>query len=215
MPLFSIVIPTRNRANLLPHSLLSAIEQTFDDYEIIVSDNHSSPETEQVVRRLGDSRVRYVRSDRDLSMSDSWEFALSHAQGEYITILSDDDALSPTLLERLNEHLNDRPEKLISWNRYLYVMNDWYEERDRNKLFLGPVSGEAHEHSSESMLRQWFDGCYYFSQAPMLFNSCCHRSIIDRVKKKAGRFFLGTSPDIAASLALLSATPCFFASRFR
>jgi glycosyltransferase involved in cell wall biosynthesis len=208
-PLFSIVIPTRNRANLLPNALQSAMEQTHNDYEIIVSSNNSTDETEQVVRRLGDSRVRYVRTDRDLPMADSWEFALSHARGDYVTLLSDDDALSPTLLERLDKLLIDRPVKLISWNRFLYIMDDWYVESDRNRLFLGPVSGRAQEESSESMLRQWFDGCHYYSQAPMLFNACCHRSIIESVKKKAGRFFLGTSPDIAASIALLSTTPSF------
>jgi glycosyltransferase involved in cell wall biosynthesis len=208
-PLFSIVIPTRNRAQLLPNALQSALEQTKNDYEIIVSDNNSTPETEQVVRRLGDSRVRYVRVDRTLAMPDSWEFAVSHARGEYITILSDDDALSPTLLERLDQLLKDKPVKLISWIRYLYVMNDWYVEPERNKLYLGLVSGRAEERSSEVMLRQWFDGCTYYSQAPMLFNACCHRSIIEGIKKKAGRLFLGAAPDIASSLALLSEIPSF------
>jgi glycosyltransferase involved in cell wall biosynthesis len=208
-PLFSIVMPTRNRANLLPNALRSAMEQTYDDYEIIVSDNNSTPETEQAVRRVGDGRVRYVRSDQTLSMKDSWEFAITHAKGDYITILSDDDAISPTLLERLTEYLADRPVKLVSWIRYLYIMRDWYVESDRNKLFLSPVTGRAEERQSEPVLRQWFAGCTYYADAPMLFNACCHRSIIDRVKAKAGRFFLGTAPDVAASLALLSAVPSF------
>lgn len=208
-PLFSIVIPTRNRAHLLPNSLQSALEQTHHDYEVIVSDNNCSPETEEVVRRLGNERVRHVRVDRTLAMPDSWEFALSHARGEYITILSDDDAVSPTLLERLNTLLDGGRVKLISWIRYLYVMNDWYVEAERNKLFLGPVSGQAEERSSESILRRWFDGCSYYSDAPMLFNACCHRSVIDAVKGKAGRLFLGSAPDIASSLALLSQIPSF------
>lgn len=209
MPLFSIVMPTRNRANLLPNALQSALEQTYSDYEIVVSNNNSTDDTEQVVRNIEDGRVRYVQSDTTLPMSDSWEFALSHAKGEYITILSDDDAVSPTLLERLSKRVDDESIKLISWMRYLYVMDDWYVERDRNKLFLSPITGQAEERSSKSMLQQWFDGCTYYADAPMLFNACCHRSIIDIAKKKAGRFFIGTSPDVAASIAMLSATPHF------
>jgi glycosyltransferase involved in cell wall biosynthesis len=55
--LFSVVIPTRNRANLLPHALQSVLHQKFDDYEIVVSDNCSSDNTEQVVRHLVTGRV--------------------------------------------------------------------------------------------------------------------------------------------------------------
>lgn len=208
-PLFSIVIPTRNRANLLLHSLQSALEQTNKDYEVIVSDNDCTPETRQVVDEFADSRVRYIRSDRTLALQDSWEFALSHAKGEYITILADDDALSPTLLERLNAFLKDDKIKLVSWIRYLYVMNDWYVEAERNKLFLGPVSGRVEERSSEMILRRWFDGCSYYSDAPMLFNACCHRSVIDSIKQRAGRVFLGSAPDVASSLVLLAVVPAF------
>jgi glycosyltransferase involved in cell wall biosynthesis len=157
-PLFSIVIPTRNRAHLLPNALQSALGQTHNDYEVIVSDNNCTPETEEVVRRFGNSRVRHVRVDRTLAMPESWEFGLSHARGEYVTILSDDDAVSPTLLERLHKIFDEKQARLISWIRYLYVMDDWYVEAERNKLFLGPVSGNIDERSSESMLRRWFDG---------------------------------------------------------
>ena len=208
-PRFSIVIPTRNRANILPHALQSALEQTVGDYEIIVSDNNSTPETRQAVSRFGDDRVRYVRVDRTLAMPDSWEFAVSHARGEYVTILSDDDAISPTLLERLGALLQTGQVKLVSWIRYLYVMNDWYVEADRNKLFLGPISGNTIERSGEAILRRWFDGCGYYSDAPMLFNACCHRSLIEEVKTKAGRLFLGSAPDVASSVALLSQVSSF------
>src|SRR2546421_10806093 len=118
-PLFSIVIPTRNRADLLRNALQSALEQTHDDYEVVVSDNNCTPETHEAVRRLGDGRVRYVRVERTLAMPDSWEFAVSHARGDYITILSDDDAVSPTLLKRLDSLLEGGRVKLISWIRYL------------------------------------------------------------------------------------------------
>ena len=61
-PFFSIVIPTRNRAGLLPHALRSALAQTWQDYEILVSDNHSTDATPEVVGEVGADRVRYVRT---------------------------------------------------------------------------------------------------------------------------------------------------------
>ncbi len=48
-PLFSIVIPTRDRPNLLKDAIQSALEQEFDDYEIIVSDNSTNSETQKLV----------------------------------------------------------------------------------------------------------------------------------------------------------------------
>src|SRR2546423_1052660 len=101
MPLFSIIIPTRNRARLLRYALETALQQTFADYEIVVSDNHSSDATAAVVREVGDGRVRYVRPDRSLSMAAHWEFALAEARGEYVTYLCDDDAITPRTLQKV------------------------------------------------------------------------------------------------------------------
>src|SRR5437867_4242176 len=83
VPLFSVVMPTRNRGHLLRYALRSALAQTFSDYEIVVSDNSSSDTTAQVVAELTGPRVKYVRTDRVMAMPDSWEFALDQARGEY------------------------------------------------------------------------------------------------------------------------------------
>ena len=82
MPRFSILMPTRNRAQLLQFALQSALDQPTADLEIVVSDNDSRDDTPAVARRFNDPRVRYVRTPETLAMPDSWEFALSHATGE-------------------------------------------------------------------------------------------------------------------------------------
>ena len=105
MRLFSIVIPTRNRAHLLQYALATALDQTFGDFEVLVSDNYSSDGTPSVVRDLRDGRVRYVRTDRSQSMPDSWEFAMAHARGEYVTFLCDDDAITARTLEQAKRAL--------------------------------------------------------------------------------------------------------------
>src|SRR4051812_3222592 len=94
-PRFSIIIPTRERAATLRYALRTCLDQTFDDYEVIVSDNFSSPATKAVVDEAAAPRVRYFRTDRPLAMSDSWEFAVSHARGEYVLVIGDDDGLLP------------------------------------------------------------------------------------------------------------------------
>ena len=60
-PLFSVVIPTYNRADLVRQAAVSVIHQSLDDVEVVVSDNLSTDETRDVVRALDDPRVRYVQ----------------------------------------------------------------------------------------------------------------------------------------------------------
>ena len=74
MPFFSIVMPTRNRASLLKSSLKTAVDQSFDDYEVVVCDNNSKDDTREVVEAFmsESSRIRYVNPERDLSMCENW-----------------------------------------------------------------------------------------------------------------------------------------------
>src|SRR5580698_9548912 len=92
---FSVIIPTRERAASLRHSLSTCLDQNFDDYEVIVSDNFSSPSTREVVEAAGSSKVRYFRTPGPLAMSSNWEFGVSQAQGEYVIVIGDDDGLLP------------------------------------------------------------------------------------------------------------------------
>src|SRR5690349_16522507 len=121
-PLFSVVIPTRERAETLSSALRTCLEQTFDDYEIVVCDNCSSPATRAVVEAAGSARVRYVRSDRPLAMSANWELAVSHARGQYVTVLGDDDGLMPFALRELRRLIDrhDRP-TAIQWIVGMYT----------------------------------------------------------------------------------------------
>jgi glycosyltransferase involved in cell wall biosynthesis len=77
----------------LDSALRTCLDQHFDDYEIVVCDHCSSPETRAVVDRFGSSRIKYIRSPKPLAVSDNWDLALSHATGEYVTVLGDDDGL--------------------------------------------------------------------------------------------------------------------------
>src|ERR1051325_4488154 len=120
-PKFSIVIPTRNRAATLRFALMTCLEQRFDDFEVIVSDNFSTPETRQVCEDLNCDRLRYYRSDRPLSMARSFELALSKSSGEWVIFIGDDDGLLPDGLTFLNEFVSTSPFQLIRWDPPYYV----------------------------------------------------------------------------------------------
>jgi glycosyltransferase involved in cell wall biosynthesis len=103
-PLFSILIPSRNRLELICHALESISIQNFDDYEIIVSDNASdTPYKDRIASAFPGLPLRVLRSEEPLAVTENWNRALDDARGRYIIMLGDDDALTPGCLHRLSE----------------------------------------------------------------------------------------------------------------
>jgi glycosyltransferase involved in cell wall biosynthesis len=99
-PLVTIAIPTYNRAGgYLPIALKSALAQTYQPVEIIVSDNCSTDDTEAVVRGFGDDRVRYFRQATNIGASNNFQLCLERAQGVFFQLLHDDDLIDPDFVE--------------------------------------------------------------------------------------------------------------------
>ncbi len=73
---FTVIIPTRERADTLYYSLKTCVTQDYDDLEILVSDNFSQDNTREVVESFKDPRIRYINTGKRVSMSDNWEFAV-------------------------------------------------------------------------------------------------------------------------------------------
>lgn len=90
---FSILLPTRNRLDLLKLAIESVRLQSYQDWEIIVSDNDSVEDVGGYVTSLGDQRIRYYRTERLLPVTDNWNKALEQGTGDYFIMLGDDDGL--------------------------------------------------------------------------------------------------------------------------
>ncbi|MBN2396109.1 MAG: glycosyltransferase [Candidatus Atribacteria bacterium] len=97
MTKLSIIIPTYNCSLFLPEAIDSVLEQTFQDYEIIVIDDGSTDETEVVISRYG-SNIVYIKQE-NLGPSAARNRGLNIAIGEYIVFLDADDILLPAKLE--------------------------------------------------------------------------------------------------------------------
>lgn len=211
MPQFSIVMPTRNRARIVPWAIKSALAQEFDDFEVILSNNDSSDGTREAVSQIDDPRLRYVETDRTLPMPDSWEFAIGHARGDFVGVLCDDDALAPSCLPRLDRHLEASERAgnaidMVYWPRFHYTFDDWHDEDRRNSLSLRPTTGKASLRETAPMLQEWFATCDYHVDAPMLLNGFVRRELVLRAQQEAGRFFIAPAPDVGASVAMLCHT---------
>ncbi|MEM9920487.1 MAG: glycosyltransferase family 2 protein [Bacteroidota bacterium] len=104
MPLFSIIIPTHNRAQLLKKALDSALEQEWADWELIVVDDGSEDNTKAVVNAYTDDRIQYcyqVHAER----SSARNRGIQMAKGQYLCFLDDDDYFLPKHLSILQQHI--------------------------------------------------------------------------------------------------------------
>ena len=109
---YSVLLPTRNRLAYLRYAVETALGQGYDDMEIVVSDNYSEDDIAGYVASLGDRRVKYVRTDRPVPVTDNWNNALDHSSGDYVVMLGDDDCLLDGYFEAMDELLGkyDAPE---------------------------------------------------------------------------------------------------------
>lgn len=96
--MISVIIPTYNRAHLLPITLQSVLAQTYTDYEIIVIDDGSTDDTAQVMTKY--PKVKYIKHDRNLGVSEARNTGLKAANGDYIAFIDSDDIMLPDKLEK-------------------------------------------------------------------------------------------------------------------
>lgn len=106
MPLISVVIPTYNRANDLERALKSVQAQTFTNWEVLVVDNYSVDNTDEVVSRFNDLRIKLFKIHNNSVIAASRNMGIREASGEYIAFLDSDDWWKPEKLRRSLDALN-------------------------------------------------------------------------------------------------------------
>lgn len=116
-PLFTVIIPQKNRAEYLMHTLRTCMMQDYPNFEIIVSDDGSSDSSVQVVRQLMkiDSRIKLFAHEHHLGMRENFEFALSQVRPGYVIALGGDDGLVPGCITRMQEILSTSGRELLTW----------------------------------------------------------------------------------------------------
>ena len=90
---FSVLLPTRNRLELLAYAIETVRRQDYDDWEIVVSDNASEQDIAGFVSSLNEPRIKYVRTQSFVPVTDNWNNALRNSTGDYVIMLGDDDCL--------------------------------------------------------------------------------------------------------------------------
>jgi glycosyltransferase involved in cell wall biosynthesis len=96
----SVIIPAYNRASVLPKAIKSVFDQGFDDLEIIVVDDASRDNTQDVIAAMKDPRIVYIRHPRNMGGAAARNTGIHKARGEYIAFLDSDDLWQPGKLRK-------------------------------------------------------------------------------------------------------------------
>jgi glycosyltransferase involved in cell wall biosynthesis len=110
MPKVSIVIPTYNRADYLQYAVNSVLQQTYNDFEIIICDDGSTDNTPQIVSEWQDTRLRYIRHPQNIGRSRNMRSGFDAAVGDYFIKFDDDDAIASEFLAKTVAILDAHPE---------------------------------------------------------------------------------------------------------
>lgn len=122
-PTVSIGLPVYNGARYLAGSLDALLAQTYEDFEIIISDNASTDGTEQICRDYAqrDARIRYVRQPVNIGAAPNHNLLVGLARGRYFKWASHDDLYAPELLRHCVEALDRFPDVVLAhaWDAFI------------------------------------------------------------------------------------------------
>jgi len=133
---FSIIIPTFNRADLLKQAVLSVLNQQNINFEVIVIDNASTDNTEQIMKGFkSNNLVKYIRNDTNIGMIPNWSKALyNHCDGDWVLILSDDDLLIDDNYLYKAKELIKKDSEIIIVHANRIVKTEIKEDKTRHTL---------------------------------------------------------------------------------
>jgi glycosyltransferase involved in cell wall biosynthesis len=124
-PLVSVIIPTFNRASLVGRSVKSVLSQTYANLEVIVVDDGSTDNTEEVVRSLGDPRIYYLRQEQNQGAAKARNIGVENARGEYISFQDSDDWWLPEKLEKQMDAFASLPQRVgVIYSGYWRMIGD-------------------------------------------------------------------------------------------
>ena len=140
-PTVSVVIPTHNRAHLIGWTIQSVLNQTYQDFEIIVVDDASSDNTEEIVSNIKDDRIRYIRHEKNKGAPAARNTGIKAAKGEYIAFQDSDDEWLPQKLEKQMKVFENVPPKVgivytgffrIVDGKKEYIPYSWVTQKEGN-----------------------------------------------------------------------------------
>ena len=208
---FTVIIPTKDRAQYLEQTLKTCTNQDYKNLEIIVSDDGSLDNSREIVEEIvrKDSRVRLISPGSGVGMLDNFEFALNHVKPGFVIALGGDDGLMPNSIIRMRDIIIETGTELLTWPTSTYFYPKTKMENGQLILHLrkGRFTSGIKVVNSKDFLERLSKNLFYISdiESPMIYvKSVVSTNLIERVKSRSseGRFYSCTTPDGYSGIVL-------------
>ena len=174
-PIVSVVIPSYNHEKFVGECIQSVLNQTFQDFEIVVTDDGSSDRTVDVIESFNDPRIRLFKHSVNKGACIAANNCIQHAGGKYIAMLSSDDAWYPEKLELQVDYLNSHSNIAVVFGKV-----DWVDEN--SNLITNPFFPDLGLFEAKNRTRfEWLR--YFFLTGNCLCHPCslvraeCYREV--------------------------------------
>ena len=164
LPLVTIAIPTYNRSDgYLREALQSALNQSYGNIEIIVSDNCSTDGTEKYISDIGSRIIRYYRQDTPLKPNGNFNFCLNNALGSYFLLLHDDDIIDYDFVSTCMQ--------AVSFSTKYALIRTGTRLINAHSQFERNIPNHITDASTEGLIHAWFNNQISFYFCSTLFNT--------------------------------------------
>jgi|LSQX01.2.fsa_nt_gb glycosyltransferase involved in cell wall biosynthesis len=170
MPQVSVIIPSYNHETFVEECIESVLQQTFQDFEIIITDDASADETVSRIQKFNDPRISLFRHTENKGACVAANNCLAHSKGKYIAMLSSDDIWMPEKLEVQVDYLNSHTNIAAVFGKVIWIDEDSEPITDPNFPYY-----QVFNVNNRSRF-EWLHHFFYYG------NSLCHPcSLIRRV----------------------------------
>jgi glycosyltransferase involved in cell wall biosynthesis len=176
-PRLTIGLPVFNGEIYLAESLEALLGQSYEDFELVISDNASTDGTEEICRRYGrqDRRIRYIRQPQNIGLNPNHNFVVRQARGELFKMASHDDLYARDLLKRCVDALDEKPQAVLAHCWEARIGKSGSVTRVL-KYSVATDAPRAPERFRSMLFDGWDDYTYGVMRTKVLLQTKLHRS---------------------------------------
>jgi glycosyltransferase involved in cell wall biosynthesis len=178
---------------------------------ILVSDNCSEDNTEEVVNSFADGRICYIRTPRLLSMEANFDFGLAHAEEGYVFIIGSDDAMMPDAVTTLRRVIKETGCLAVRPQLATYYWDNYPDETHQQIALDIPVGSSWRWMQSQVFLKaiaeDMLQHTLFFQLIPSLYHGCIHTSLLSETWPPKGPVIKSKMPDMYSGVLVAAKLP--------
>jgi glycosyltransferase involved in cell wall biosynthesis len=213
-PLVSILLPVYAGEKYIGNVISTVINQIDQDFELIISIDSLSDSSFLIAKEFAalSEKIQIFTHNQRLGMRRNYEFLISKAIGDWITIIGQDDAMMPFAISELRKSIQKVPDLSLLTSRRAYAFWPDTEGKFGKFQFVYPLGrNKVAEISSRKFLKKCLMGIFEYSQGPQLYTGTfVSKSLVDSlIAEQNGVLFPYPIPDVSSSASILLTTENF------